>query len=303
MNIQSIINSRYGVGLALGLGRSLHPGVGYRLANRVTDLIASQKQLHMVQVARANQWVVSGGTLAGRMLDQQTRRTFEHTGRCIYDLYHNLDSRKKILSLVRFPPEMETFIDDYLHGKRVSTVFASLHLSNFDLLGHALGIRGLKMQILSFPQPSGGYRLQNRLREDVGLDVTPISMTALRSAVNRLEAGEIVLTGAERPVAGAKYKVTFFGRQASMPVAHVRLAVKAKIPVTLVAGRMQPDGTYRLLMSEPIPMKMYTDLDKETVTNAEAVLRVAEEWIKQNPEQWSMYFSVWPETVKEVRGL
>lgn len=301
MNLQAIINSRYGVGFALGLGRALPPGFGHRLARQVGGWIAGMDALRMVQAVRANQWVVSGGVLSAAALKKTTRRTFQNIGRSLYDLYHNIENPQAVLDLVCFSPEFERTFRRIQQGS-TGTMIVCLHLSNFDLIGRALGLHGLKIQVLSVPQPSGGYRWQNRLRGDVGLEMTPISLAALRQASERLAQGGVVLTGIDRPIQDSKYKVQFFGRPAALPVAHVRLALKAGIPVTLVAGQTQPDGTYLLLASDPIPMQPSRDLVEETVSNAERILQIAEEWIRRTPDQWAMSYPVWPEAVEELRG-
>ncbi|MDD5368984.1 MAG: lysophospholipid acyltransferase family protein [Anaerolineaceae bacterium] len=301
MNLQAIINSQYGVGLALGLGRALPQGMGHSLASRAGGWIAGMGALRMVQAVRANQWVVSGGSLSPAALTSVTRSTFQYIGRSLYDLYHNIDNPQAILEMVCFSPEFERAMRRIQQG-RSGTFFVCLHLSNFDLIGRALGLHGLKIQVLSVPQPSGGYRWQNQLREEVGLDVTPISIAALRKASERLAQGGIVLTGIDRPAPDSKYKVQFFGHPAALPVAHVRMALKVGVPVTLVAGQTQPDGSYLLLASDPIPMEPCPDLMEETVSNAERILSIAETWIRRTPDQWAMSYPVWPEVVEELRG-
>jgi len=299
MSIQDLTNSRLGVALALGIGRGISPRHGYSLANRLARWIATSKKIKMVQAVRANQWVVSGGSLSLQELDAVTRDTFSHTGRCLYDLYHTLGHPDGILQKVVFSPEFEALKTRVLDNRQGS-VFVCPHMSNFDLVGRALGLSGLNFLVLSYPEPPGGYRWQNEMRRRVGLEMLPMSVSALRKAVERLQAGGAVLTGVDRPLNDANYRPHFFGRPAYLPAGHVRLALKTNSPVYVVASMMRPDGMYVLEASGPITMKPLPDREAEMVRNAEAILEQVETYIWRAPAQWSMFYPVWPEALTEI---
>jgi lauroyl/myristoyl acyltransferase len=85
-----------------------------------------------------------------------------------------------------------------------------------------------------------------------------------------------------------------------MPVAYIRLAIKAGIPVTVAAITRLPSGNYLIDSSDPIPMKPYPDLKTEMEKNAEAVLDMAERFILRAPQQWLMFYPVWPNAESEM---
>jgi KDO2-lipid IV(A) lauroyltransferase len=91
-----------------------------------------------------------------------------------------------------------------------------------------------------------------------------------------------------------------FDRLANMPVFHIRLAIKQNIPITVLGGCRKSDGRYRVWASAPIPMQRSADLVQETVQNAETVLNVISENIRRAPEQWAMYYPVWPEVLEHA---
>ncbi len=175
-------------------------------------------------------------------------------------------------------------------------------MSNFDLIGRAVVLRGLPLHILSYPQPNGGYRWQNELRQLPNMLVTPMSIEALRQASDTLRANRVVITGVDRPLPNpdAKYRPRFFGLPSAMPVFHVRLALKHNLPVIVLSGHRQKNGRYCLWASEPIWMKRSTDLIEETVTNAEKVLTVIADFIRKYPQQWAMFYPVWPQVRASV---
>jgi KDO2-lipid IV(A) lauroyltransferase len=178
-----------------------------------------------------------------------------------------------------------------------------VHLCSFDLALQAVGLKGLSVHALSAEQPGGGYRWQNRMRKQSGVEIIPASTASLRQAIVRLKNGGSVLTGLDRPVAGSKYRPRFFNRPASLPAHHIFLALKASVPVYMFASFIDPRGTYRVTASGPINMRPFEDHTVEMVRNAEAVLEVAEDFIRQAPQQWSMFYPVWPEVLGEVEGL
>jgi lauroyl/myristoyl acyltransferase len=296
---QAIINSRLGVGLALGLGRSVPPGAGYRLAEFVADLIADRDSWKMVQAVRANQWVVSGGKSSPEQLEHAIQATFRNTGRCIYDLYHYIHDAAALHDLIEFDSNSLEFIERS-RRKEGGLVLVGPHLGGFDLALQAASLRGLKVMAITLPDLKGGYQWQYDMRKRVGLEIKPPSVATLRHAIHRLQQGGTVLTALDRPFPGLKRQPKFFGRPAPLPIYYVRLALKAKVPVVVASCVMQPDGRYNFLISDAIHMKPHQDRDVEVMANAEAVLRVAEEIICQAPYQWAMFYPVWPDAVEET---
>jgi phosphatidylinositol dimannoside acyltransferase len=70
--------------------------------------------------------------------------------------------------------------------------------------------------------------------------------------------------------------------------------------VTVITGCRTPEGRYRVIASEPITLQPDADLVQETVANAERVLAVVTDFIRRAPEQWAMFYPVWPETLDQA---
>lgn len=291
---QTIINSRLGVGLSLWLGRVIPAKIGYRLANTIARQIALQRDWRLVRAVRLNQWMISGKTMSGTQLDQAVLDTFQNTARCLFDLYHNLNNENALLNLVNISPAVSK-IAQRNQFENEGLVVVGIHLSNFDLILRAGTFLGWRAQVISIQDPGGGYQWQNDLRRSTGLQITPASKSSLRDAISRLQAGGVVLTGIDRPLPSSRYRPCFFGEPSLLPVMHISLALKAKVPVMVLAARTMQDGTYLVEASDPIYMRSYPDRDLEILKNAEAVLNVAASFIRQAPEQWSMFYPVWPE--------
>jgi lauroyl/myristoyl acyltransferase len=296
MDLHVIINSAFGVGLALTIGRLIPKKVGYLLADWVAIWIA-RRDSNQVNAVRTNQWIISGKQKNAAELDHQVKLVFRRAAKSLFDFYHIMQQSEKLLRLVEIKPEINEYFDP---KTKKNAMFVAPHISNFEIVGRALGLRGYRFQILSYPTPGSGYQMQNKYRTDVGHYVTPTTIESLHTAQKRLKNGENVLTGLDRPIASAKYKPEFFGFPASVPVAYTRLALEAKVPVILVSAISKTDGSYLLYSSEPIEMKSDQDLYKETIRNVESVLRVGEDLIAKYPDQWSMYYPVWPEFLSQT---
>jgi lauroyl/myristoyl acyltransferase len=297
MKLQDLYDSALGIGIVLWLAKITPPAVGYRLGAVLASWISSRKRSEGVMAVRANQWILSGKKKSAQELNELTARIFRFSSRAIYDFYHTLSQPNKTLNIV----DLDEKIDYYFKEKDVhSAVFVAPHLSNFEIVGRALGLRGYPFQILSYPNPGSGYQWQNKIRAESGLDITPISIHSLQQARIRLEGGGSVLTGLDRPVDDNKYRPLFFGYPSSAPVFYTRIALQAKVPVVIVTALPRENGGYRLEISDPISMKSYPDLHTEYIRNTEAVLRVAEGYIRAYPDQWLMFYPVWPESLSEV---
>lgn len=294
MDIQAIINSRFGVGAALLIGRMIPPRLGYSIARSLGSRIASREDSVMVKSARINQWVVRGEQLSREELNQAVKETIMFSARTQYDLYHNMHDPKRLLDMYGYTPAGEEIVERCKNAKE-GLLIMGVHLSSMDVGFFTLGIQGVKAIGISVADPGGGYKWQNDLRKKFGFVMVPASKNALRIAINSLEQGKTVVSGIDRPISESKYRPHFFGRPASLPVAHVILALKTNKPIYLAYNTVDAKGKYILDVSEPIEMKLYSDRSTEIIRNAEAVLERAEDFIRRKPEQWAMYYPVWPD--------
>jgi len=292
--LSSITNGRLGIVLALAVGQSIPPRFGYPLARFLALRMASLRNTSQVQAARANLRVIRQDQISEEDLDQAVRATFCHTARCLYDLYHCLNNPESIKRSVRLSPAMKALIQRSREGAS-PFILTFLHMSQFDFAGRAIGLMGLKAQILTYSDPNSHYQWQNENRRKFGLEITPISTDTLRTAVHRLERGGAIMTALDRPLPDSKYRPRFFGRPAALPTLHIRLALKTNAPVYVGASLMQPDGIYEIMVSGPIPIEPHSNSQTEIIQNAETVLGVAADIIRQAPHQWAMFYPVWPE--------
>jgi KDO2-lipid IV(A) lauroyltransferase len=281
--------------LAMVIGKVLPRKLGLKLATQIGTLMGKNKGSPMVSAIRANQWVIHNQSLDPDTLEKLPQIVFQSSVKCFFDYFYFLSRPSKLKRIVEISPEaMEAFKRIW---EKKPCVVVCPHTSNFDLMGYVLTLYDLDVQVLSFPNPNASYKLQNQLRESLGIFVTPMNLNAFRQARKRLKDGGSILTGLDRPLDKAqdhKYQSTFFGFESNLPISYVRMAKEAGAPVFIMAAASQPDGKYRLEGSQPIWMEAGESLKEEISMNAQRVLAVAEPIIKQYADQWAMFYPVWP---------
>ncbi len=299
MTLTQLLNTRYGVIIALAIAKGTPPWLGYRIGNWIAAFFGRRRRADLMKNLCLNQWVISGKKKNAYELDHAARTVLRSVARNYYDFYHNMDRPEEVLRLVKIPPEFEEALQKRIDSGQ-GTMIVMPHIGNFDLAGRALALRGYKFQVLTHPDAVGGYVLQNRLRTERGLEATPMNLESLQRAKHRLLDGGFVLTGMDRPMVNSNYPVTFFGHKALLPVTYIRMAMQTGVPVMVVACYRDTDGRYNLEAHEPIPMLTEGKLSDLIVCNAERVLAHAEQLIQRFPGQWAMFYPVWPQLWDEM---
>jgi KDO2-lipid IV(A) lauroyltransferase len=294
------LNSKLSIQISILIGKYLPKKIGYGISRNIGLFIATLKKLEISRAIRANQYIANGLINSSEELVEKSKRVLTHAGKCYVDLYQVYNEPETLDTLVPLTKSMRDFID-ISHQKQGYMVVAP-HLSNFDLILSSLVKHGFIGKVLSFPNPGSGYQLQNEIRESFGMDILPLGNPSLEAViVEHLRNGGIAATGIDRPVPGRKKRhyVKFFDRPSPLPLGYITTALAAEVPVIVVTAIMEPDGSYGFRSSEPIELKKYQNKLDDIRLNAERVLKRVEEFIKLAPEQWLMYYPVWPDILKE----
>jgi len=281
---------------AMLIGKVLPRKSGLKLASLIGIQLGKKKHSPQVKAIRANQWVVHGQSVKPELLNLLPKIVFESSAKCFFDYFHFLSRPEKLKGIIEISPEAKAAFERI--WKNEPCVIVCPHTSNFDLMGYVLTLYAVNVQVLSFPNPNTSYKLQNELRESLGIHVTPMSLSAFRQARKRLKEGGSILTGLDRPLEKSqenKYRTTFFGHESNLPVSYVRIAKEADAPVFIMAATSQPGGKYRLEGSHPIWMEAGDNLESEIHMNTKRVLSEAELIIKNYADQWAMFYPVWPQ--------
>jgi KDO2-lipid IV(A) lauroyltransferase len=292
--LQNLINGPLGVMVAMFLTRFLPSQIGYPLAEYLGRLIARNKNSSIVQSVRQNQWVASGCTVSSEHLDNLTNAVIINHARCLYDFYKYFNNPAKIRQIISLDDKfLEVIEKSRSHSE--AQILVIPHFSNYELAARAAAVQGLTMQVLSYPNPGHSYKWQNKFRNFMGIEVTPVSVSSLRQAAKRLNNGGTVLTGVDRPLGDSNSNPIFFGHPALLPTGYIRLAIKTNATIRVILCKTTSDPRYLLSVSDPISVDKLDNSENGLRRNAEKVLSVIEVLISKNPEYWSMFYPVWPQ--------
>jgi KDO2-lipid IV(A) lauroyltransferase len=280
--------------ISINLSQAFPSKIGYPVASAIASAIALRWWNPVVKAVKLNQAVVHDFKLNNQELNRAVRRVFINQSRSLYNFYHYLDRIDRIKEMVSVSPRMQAMMDTCDKGGR-GTFLVLPHLCGFDLSGLLLVSLGFKFLTLSYPNPPKGYEMQNKIRNDRGEEVVPMSFETIQAARERLQAGGTVLTGIDRPHPGSGYHPLFFGRPAELPVAYIKLALKTNARMHMIAIKTLPNLKYEIDASDEIPLARMDDAHTELESNAARVLKVAEGYIRQNPATWAMFYPVWPQ--------
>jgi len=298
MSLQTFLNSRRAGELAFWLSRIVPRSFGVGLARRIGRSLAARKDLPLVQALRSNQWVVSGGQLSASDLDLAVQECLQQVGMAFFYLFRSVKDVDLFSDLVAFNDRIDELIARS-QEKRHGLLVVGLHMSGFDLVSQAAARRGLKAIGLSLPQETTTVAWQHEFRRRSGLEILPANLPNLRLVVQRLSAGELVMTGIDRPTSDLKYRPLFFRRPAMLPTHHIFLAQRARVPIVVMSTIF--DGSrYQILASEELRLASYATRSDDMTRNAEQLLSIAEAMICQAPHQWVVPHPVWPEALAEI---
>ena len=253
----------------------------------------------MFRILVGNMRHVLGDDADPRELHRTARRAFAHAGKTYFDFYRALT---KPTDDVRHVVDLPTGFLDLLGSetaKGCGVLILATHMSNFDLASISLGAAGYHCQALSLSDPPGGFTILNRVRQKAGHEITPITPASLRKAILRLRGGGIVASGAERPVYTDGVTVPLFGSPAYVPWGSAKLALLTGATVIVVACAWERKRGYFLQTSEPLEMVASGNRQEDIRLNTERIVDVAETYIRERPEQWLMFYPMWPDVVPD----
>ena len=292
MDLISLATSRWGPSLVRLLCRLLPPRAIRFLGRWVAGYLARREDLPFVGALGTNLAVIHGLAADHPKVRRAVTRLLENTIVSYADLFRMLEAgsleRGRMCEL---DPDMRQAIEDCLANGQ-GLVLVGAHMCSFDIL--LLGLREVipTVQILTNADPKGSSKVMNRIREEQGLLVTPLSALSLRQAIDRLRHGGVVALAVDLPVENGEL-LTFFGQACRLPVGHTRLALGTGARVLVGASHRVGVGEYRVEVA-PAPRPESSGERRQDVNRwAQVTLHLLEGLIRQWPEEWLMPVPVW----------
>jgi KDO2-lipid IV(A) lauroyltransferase len=291
--LTEFINSQVGPWMGFWIARLLPQRQAYAFGRWVARLVARRTDTFLYRAVRSNQAVVRGLEYHSPKLEGVVERVLIQAANGYVDWYKSIAHGNEFV-------EKSIIVEDHILGdawqarnEGHGVVYAGGHLSNFNMFLMILGIRDLPIQVLSYHEESGSYRSDNAMRKRFNINVTPISMDSLRTAIRRLKQNGFVLTGVDRPDTGGE-KLIFFGHQVTLPIGHARLAVNTGSFLKVGVVQSIRDGLYRATGPRILEPEITGDNDRDIINLAQRTIDILSKYIEERPSEWLMFYPVFP---------
>ena len=182
--------------------------------------------------------------------------------------------------------------DHFLCANRVGkgVIFGSAHLGPVALVGQFLMTRGFTLTLPAEKTDSEFLHAVNRARQAQGLVLVPIDSAIGIHRIIR-DGGALGIL-ADRAVTGIGETVEFFGRPALLPSAHVALALRTGAAL-VPAFTWREKGFLCARIEEPLELVSTGDRAADVRAGVRRFAQVLERYIKEHPEQWTVFEPVW----------
>jgi KDO2-lipid IV(A) lauroyltransferase len=291
--LNELINSQLGPWLGLSIARLLPQKQAYAFGRWIARLVARRKDTFLYKAVRSNQAVIRGREYHSAELDGVVE------GVCIHAANSYVDWFKSVVYGESYV-EKSLIVEDHILAdaweakeKGHGVIYAGGHLSNFNMFLMMLGARDLPVQVLSYHEERGSYRSDNALRKGFNINVTPISMESLRTAIRRLKRNGFVLTGVDRPDTGGE-KLDFFGHKVTLPIGHARLAINTNSFIKVGVVQYVRDGLFRATGPQIIEPVLSGNRQMDVLQLAQQTINILSGYILDRPGEWLMFYPVFP---------
>ena len=141
----------------------------------------------------------------------------------------------------------------------------------------------------------GVERERRRLHARCGVTEIRVdhSFVPTLSVLRALGENGIVAMQGDRDFDNTGIAVPFFGREAFFPRGPLRVAMASGAVVLPAFIVGQPDGRYRAIVEEPLPIVADGDRDAALRTNLLTYVERLERYVRQYPEQWYCFYPFW----------
>ena len=178
-------------------------------------------------------------------------------------------------------------------GKGV--ILVATHLDNVDLGGCSMAMRGAPIAVVVKKMGKTAEQFISKVRENTGVII--VSGKGSKNIIKDLLAeNKIVTLVIDQHLAKHRSIVCdFFGQLASTTPAPARFALETGATIVpVVINRKDKAGYHNVKVSPPFELETpYPDDDLNIRHNTERLNRIAEEWIREAPNQWWWFHKRW----------
>jgi lauroyl/myristoyl acyltransferase len=287
MDLVKLATSRLGPAIATTLANTLPQPAAYRLADGLAGILSSKKDRPLTQSLAKNMSLVMALPEDAQEVQDAVSRLMRNQLRSYVDLYRAIKAgRDALQSACALDEESERALEEGLDEQR-GLLLVGTHSCSFDMLLMALPKLAPSVQALTKAEPEGSTNVVNELRREFGVEITPISKSALKQAIKRLKSGGVVAIAADLPQEDGEL-LDFLGHTFEMTTGHARLALQTGAQMVVCTSYRTGPGQYRakaVLVDQP---ESTGDRAQDALTWAQEALVVTESFIRERPDEWFM---------------
>ncbi|HEY1174412.1 MAG TPA: MMPL family transporter [Verrucomicrobiae bacterium] len=275
----------------LWLGKNLPEGLVSLVARVLCRVYARVNETRLGIVEQNLKPLLGANAVNAR---EKALKLFSNFGQKLVDLWR-YESGADVKGLFGEWTGWEHFENAQKKGKGVLLV--TPHLGNWEFGGPLLTQRGVKLLVLTQAEPGDGFtELRQQSRERWGIETLVVGQDAFAfvEVIKRLQEGASVALLIDRPPKGTEVEVEVCGQpfMASISVAELGRATGCAILPTAIVR----DGD--IYAAHILPEMAYSraELNSREVRQkfTQQLLRAFEPLLKQYPEQWYHFVSIWP---------
>ncbi len=171
------------------------------------------------------------------------------------------------------------------------------HLGNWEIGGLMLARVRQPIHVVLVPDIFPGVeRIRRQLHARAGVTEIPIdrSFVPTLAVMRALGQNEIVAMQGDRDFNNTGIAVPFFGRDAWFPRGPLRVAMATGATVLPAFIVRMPDGRYRAIIEEPLPIASGDATREEALrTNVGRYVAILERYVRAHPDQWYCFYPFW----------
>jgi lauroyl/myristoyl acyltransferase len=193
-------------------------------------------------------------------------------------------------------------VEGRLSGKGVLLLTA--HLGNWEIGGLMLAQVNQPIHVVLVPDIFPGVeRERRRLHQKLNVREIRVdgSFVPTLTVLRALAANGIVAMQGDRDFDNTGVALPFFGREAFFPRGPIRVAMASGATVLPAFIVRAPDGRYRAIVEEPLPIQTSGDRDAALLENLRRYAAILERYVRKYPDQWYCFYPFWDDPSRKGR--
>ncbi len=286
--LESIIY--YGVKVSGAVARALPVEFALWCGRRVGDFVYMIDIKHKA-MTYANLNKAFAGEKSPGEIRQIAKDVFRNIGQNIVELYRlPLIDRKLYDTYIDF--QGRDNIDAALE-KGNGCILLAMHFGSWEMANLSCAMYGYPYKVLVRKQPKFSRLddLLNQYRTCNG-SIVIARGAGTRDLVKSLKNNEVVGMVVDQGGRGGEL-VPFFGRNASMSVGAIRMALKFDVPICFSVIVRQKGPYHKIVVHKPFELKRTGDPERDVSENLSQLIATMEQYTRNHPTEYVWMYKVW----------